>query len=277
MKNHTLFQFFIAFVYFTLSLSSVSAQPETKSAFREIPTLKLNIYQTDTSINSPMDGEIILTNLTNKTYDVQSVKVFLPEGLASIRPKFKNKINKELHAINAEDERIYSFGIPRVEMPLWQSIWDLNTLLFVPGTYRLRAEVILKKSGQDTGTRSLYASTELNLEPPLLSALRGGIIGALLLALFVPAYRALQQMTSQTVGILARESAKQFIIYVLSGSVVSIIAILIIHRVGSANLPISISVNDYLGGILVGLFSYVIGNSLYNQFFKKDTANKPGK
>lgn len=255
-----------------ITMMSPTTQAEDATALREIPTLQLSIYQTNSSINSPMDGELILTNLTNKTYDIQSVKIFLPQSILSIRPDFNEIITNELHAVGGKDERIYTFGIPRVTMPLATALLDSETLLFVPGTYRLRAEVVLKQSGNDKGKRSLYAITEINLEPPLNSVLRGGVIGALLLSLFVPAYRNLYKRKNRTLKTTEtlKDSFYQFIIYLISGSVVSITAILLIHRIGSANLPISITVNDYLGGIIVGLFSYVIGNALYNQFFNVD-------
>ena len=245
--------------------------PRTPPGFRELPTLQLSTYQTSTSINAPLDCEIVLINLTNKAYDIKSVKLFLPQSLSAIRPDFNEIITDELHAIGGEDERIYSFGIPRVDMPIIESLFDSETLFFVPGKYRLRAEIVLKESGTETGIRNLYATTELTLEPPLSAVLRGGVIGALLLALFVPAYRILYKrhhFADKDSGAL-RFAFGQFVVYFLSGSVVSITAILLIHRIGSANLPISITVNDYLGGIIVGLFSYVIGNALYNQFFEK--------
>ncbi len=248
-----------------------SSYAQDSPGFRELPTLQLTIYQTSKSINAPLDSEIVLINLTNKAYDIKSVKLFLPQSLSAIRPDFNEIITDELHAIGGEDERIYSFGIPRVDMPIVESLFDSETLFFVPGKYRLRAEVVLKESGTEKGIRNLYATTELTLEPPLSAVLRGGVIGALLLALFVPAYRILykrQHDDNQGAGAL-RFAFGQFVVYFLSGSVVSITAILLIHRIGSANLPISITVNDYLGGIIVGLFSYVIGNALYNQFFEK--------
>ena len=253
------------------ALLPLSAHSQNSPGFRELPTLQLSIYQTSPSINAPIDCEIVLLNLTNKAYDIKSVKLFLPQSLAAIRPEFNEIITDELHAIGGEDERIYSFGIPRVDMPIVESLLDSETLFFVPGTYRLRAEVVLKESGNEKGIRSLYANAELTLEPPLNAVLRGGMIGALLLALFVPAYRILyKRHTSGGQSTTAfRFACSQFLVYFLSGSVVSITAILLIHRIGSANLPISITVNDYLGGIIVGLFSYVIGNALYNQFFEK--------
>lgn len=260
------------------ALLPLNAYSQNPPAFRELPTLQLSIYQTSPSINAPIDCEIVLVNLTNKAYDIKSVKLFLPQSLAAIRPDFKEIITNELHAIGGEDERIYSFGIPRVDMPIVESLLDSETLFFVPGTYRLRAEVVLKESGNEKGVRSLYANAEVTLEPPLNAVLRGGVIGALLLALFVPAYRILyKRHTAGAQGMTAfRFAFGQFIVYFLSGSVVSITAILLIHRIGSANLPISITVNDYLGGIIVGLFSYVIGNALYNQFFEEGKKSNEG-
>ena len=263
---------YMAIIILCLLFLPQNALSQNSLAFRELPTLRLSIFQISPSINAPMDGEILLTNLTNKTYDIQNIKIHLPQGLLSIRPDFKETIRNELHSIGGEDERIYSFGVPGVTMSFVDSIVDTKTLLFVPGQYRLRAEVVLKESGNEKGIRSLYATTELTLEPPLNAVLRGGVIGALLLSLFVPAYSVLynrRNKLSKTQFTL-QSIVCQFIVYFVSGSIVSITAILLIHRIGSANLPISITVNDYLGGIIIGLFSYVIGNMLYNKFFDID-------
>jgi len=253
---------------------NVFAQGST--ALREIPTLQLNVHQISPSITEPIDGEIILTNLTNKAYDIQKVSLILPQSLKAIRPDFSEVVNSELHEIGGDDERIYSIRIPRVKMSIFESIADSETLLFVPGEYRLRAVVVLKESGNDKGVRNLYSVSEITLEPPLSAALRGGVIGALLLSLFVPAYRALhkRKRKMQAGNNEPTNIVGQFFIYFISGSVVSVTAILFIHRMGSANLPISITVNDYLGGIIVGLFSYVFGDALYNKFFKNSNGVK---
>ena len=58
--------------------------------------------------------------------------------------------------------------------------------------------------------------------------------------------------------------------FLYCGSIISVTAILLPHRLGNANLPITVTANDYLGGVIVGLFSYTIGNALYQQFFGKD-------
>ncbi len=269
MKKVKRFHLPIVFGLIFIFTSPLSGFAQDTAAMREVPTVSLTIFQTSKSITAPIDGEITLTNLTNKAYDVQSVTVHLPQGMAAIRPTFSESIQNVLHSIGGKDERIYSFGVPRVTMPLWAALVNSDTLLFVPGKYRLRAEIVLKESGNDKGIRSLYASTEVVLEPPLSAALRGGVVGALLLALFVPAYRLLHSRRQGEAPDkpIIRNLAGQFLIYSVSGSVVSITTILFIHRMGSADLPISISVNDYLGGIIIGLFSYVFGDALYKRFF----------
>lgn len=241
-----------------------------ESAMRESPTLQLNVFQSSKSITAPIDGEIILTNLTKKAYSIKKVAIHLPQGLSAIRPNFNESIQSQLHGILGNDQRVYSFVIPRVKMPFWESLLNAETLLFVPGKYRLRAEIELEGSaGKEKGFRSLYALTEITLEPPLSAALRGGVVGALLLALFVPAYRMLHSRKNieKTISYSLSNLMGQFLIYSISGSVVSITTILFIHRMGSANLPISIAVNDYLGGIIIGLLSYVFGDALYKKFF----------
>ena len=267
---------FIAVLILCLSPMSGNVSADESTALREIPTLQLNVHQISPSITEPIDGEIILTNLTKTAYDIQEVRLILPQSLKAIRPEFNEVVNSVIHEIGGEDERIYSIRIPRVKMSILKSIVDSETLLFVPGKYRLRTVVVLKESGNDKGMRNLYSVSDIVLEPPLSAALRGGVIGAMLLALFVPAYRTLRKRKDkmQVGNSESTNIVGQFFIYLISGSVVSVTAILFIYRMGSANLPISITVNDYLGGVIVGLFSYVFGDALYNKFFKNNNGVK---
>ncbi len=215
-----------------------------------------------------MDIDVSIVNLTDKTFDIDNVSIQFPESLIAVRENFSAVVTDEVDSIGGSAELIYSKRLPRAKLPLWESIIDTETLFFTPGTYQLRAEAEVKLAGADSVVRRIYATTEIVLEAPLSASIRGGVIGALLLALFVPSYRAVRA-SGQKRRIV--DVAKQAMVYLVAGSVVSTTAILVVYRLGSVSLPISITVNDYLGGIIVGLFSYVIGDALYAQFFGKES------
>lgn len=246
--------------------SNVSYSQEiVRPALRDRPSLSIDVHQIQRSFTASFDIDVILTNLTNKSIDIREVKILLPESMKSIRSnKIKETFDAPIHQLKEGSERIYRWGIPRAQMPLLKSLYDVETLLFLPGTYVIRSEVVFSESGS-SAHQSMYATYELNLEPPLSAVLRGGVLGALLLAFFVPAYRVIQAKGQRKIPI--KDILSQSLVFFMAGSVVSITAILLLHRLGSLNLPITIVVNDYLGGVVVGLFSYTIGNTLYRQFF----------
>ena len=212
----------------------------------------------------------MFTNLTNKAFDVSDVKILPPESILALRPGILERSKIQKHMVSEGSERIYRFNIPSVHMPFFKAISNAETLLFSPGMYNIRAEVIFFESGKELTSQSIYATYDLEFEPPLSAVLRGGVLGALLLALFVPAYRVLNPKSGTDISI--KKIILQSLTFFLAGSVVSITAILLLHRVGDLELPITLAVNDYLGGVVIGLFSYSIGNTLYRQFFGEKSA-----
>ena len=56
----------------------------------------------------------------------------------------------------------------------------------------------------------------------------------------------------------------------MAGSICAIIALILLRRVEAAALPVNLTITDFYGGIVLGLFSYKIGDYLYNSFFGRD-------
>jgi len=258
----------IALLWAVLIYHETGAVETTEvSAFRNLPLLSMEIHRVKRAVTSDFDIDIKLTNLTDKAIDVKEVKVLLPEVIASTRGSQLEKFRTDLHTVSRGNEKIYRLHIPVYHKTLLAALLDPVTLFFVPGTYILRSEAVFTESG-GKGSQSIYAQQDLSLEAPLSALLRGGVLGALLLALFVPAYRALKSLhsgerMSATIGGLFFQG----LLFLLSGSVVSITAILLLQRIGNLELPITLDVNDYLGGVVIGLFSYPVGNALYDRFF----------
>jgi hypothetical protein len=264
----TILLVFYCFLFYVCSFSQEKSM--SRPAIRDIPSLSIEIHQIQKSIISSFDIDVILSNLTkDKSYDVKQVKILIPKSLNVIRnDSLKEDLGIHLHSLNCGSEKIYRMGIPRVKQSILKTIFDTETLIFPPGSYPIKTEVVLKESGSDE-FQSIYATTLISLEPPLNAILRGGIIGALLLALFIPTYKALRSK-SKTKKIEMSLFSRSLILFI-AGSVVATIAILLIHRFDNLSIPITIEVNDFLGGIIVGLFSYSIGNKLYEQLFGSET------
>jgi multisubunit Na+/H+ antiporter MnhB subunit len=93
----------------------------------------------------------------------------------------------------------------------------------------------------------------------------GGVLGSLLLALFLGTYRYLRRKGERK---LWQEVREAFILF-LAGSICAIIAILLLYRFKELPLPINVNVNDFYGAIVIGLFTYKLGDWLFEQFFGK--------
>ena len=87
------------------------------------------------------------------------------------------------------------------------------------------------------------------------------MLGSILLALFVGTYRYIRHIRSGSVLVLAGE----LVILVLAGSVCAIITIILLYRFKDLALPVQITVNDFYGGVVVGLFTYKLGDWLFTQ------------
>jgi hypothetical protein len=194
-----------------------------------------------------------------------------PEILKSIRPDIQEKLSIPVHDIAAGTEESFELRIPSVNT-LYSSLLDSKTLFFNPDKYIIRTKAALNKSDSKLPAQHLHATYELKLKAPLSSVLRGGVLGALLHALLILAYRARNAKHEHNGRWKerAKELAIQSLISFFSSSIISVTAILLLYRLGNANLPITVAANDYLGGVIVGLFSYTVGKALYPQLFGKD-------
>lgn len=256
----------VVFYLLVICAGASHATEEERPALRDRPSLSIVVHQVQHSVTAPFDIDVILTNLTNKAFDVTKVKALLPEDVKALRPRINETLADKRHQLAAGSEHIYRMNVSTVRKPLYTSIVDFRTLLFVPGKYVVRAVVEFEPIGQTGSMQSMQEIYELTLDPPLSAPLRGGVLGALLLALFVPAYGALRDKDKPQ-----KPKFKDLLIkgvtYLVAGSVVAVTAILLLHRVGNLDLPITIVVNDYLGGVVIGLFSCKIGDALHRQFF----------
>jgi hypothetical protein len=166
-----------------------------KSAFRNLPTLSMEIHRVKRTMISDFDIDIKLTNLTDKAIDVREVRVLLPEVIASTRGTELEKFRTDVHTVSRGNEKIYRVHFPAYHKTFLSTLFDPSTFFFAPGKYILKSEIVFTESG-GKGNQNIYAQYELQLEAPLSALLRGGVLGALLLALFVPAYRSLQSLRS---------------------------------------------------------------------------------
>jgi hypothetical protein len=240
-------------------------------SMKEKPKLEMRVFQVDKSISYGMDIEVVLTNPYDITFDILSTEITLPD----IFPDHPVMDTQEL---SPGCERIFPFRVSGNHSLSLKNIFMLKrplikSLFFIPKKYLVRCLVNFKKS-TDERRSVLQTSTEVLLKPPLSSVIFGGFLGAFLLALFIPAYRYLSAQAQGQGKISGWRLIRQVTSFFISGSIISIIVIFALQRMSESNLPINIVVDDYIGGIIIGLSSFKLCDWIYQKFQKTDDTKK---
>ncbi|HRP20185.1 MAG TPA: hypothetical protein PK925_06115 [Alicycliphilus sp.] len=136
------------------------------------------------------------------------------------------------------------------EKPGWerQRWWQL----VFGADLRPRVKVTVAEVGEAT-----FFSKPISVKSPEWTIFVGGVIGAMLLAIFVAAERILKNPAE-------REQWPQTLwvtlVMGLRGGLMAIVALLLGKTTQGAGSPVSLSVEDFAGGVLIGLFSYPLAS-----------------
>lgn len=110
---------------------------------------------------------------------------------------------------------------------------------------------------------------KITLEPPVSSLVWGGVMGSVLLALFMGIYDYSRERFSRK----TRDMLKKFLTISIAGATSAAIALLLMQRLKGLDLPINLTVTDFYGGVVIGLFSYKIGDWLHKELLESGTAD----
>ena len=229
------------------------------------PDVVVSANQRIFDVTAALDVHVRVSNLTERDIFLKEVRVSLPGDFVSARgePLFDSDT---LYSPSGDEqmtsgtERFISFSIPHQNSAWYSPIFNRRLLMFFPGEYDLTTFVKYQvPPARDTQIQQVVS---VRLEPPLSSVVWGGVVGALLLGLFSGTYRYRRLQKTTPVRVLVETS-----VLVMGGSVCALIALILLHRVKELALPINLSVTDFYGGIVLGLFSYKIGDYLYSQLF----------
>lgn len=222
------------------------------------PTVTVTASQISHSITAPFGLHVRILNLTENDISLEQVTVYPPVELLATRALTTWKagtVTVQNALLNAGYERDFFFTFPPDGAPLWVAAWRGQRLTFVPSDYELRVSVGFQIPGS-RGASQVDQTTTLQLEPPISSLIAGGIAGALLLAAFMVIVQY-----KLTLG----ESILKAIYIGSSGVVCSIIAVVLLERLRGVNLPVQVTVTDFYGAMVIGLFSAKIGEWLVKQ------------
>lgn len=144
-----------------------------------------------------------------------------------------------------------------------------RTLTLSPAKYQLLAVAHFRTTGDPPQVHYARSILALPLRPTIWQIVMGAGFGALLLALFLGSsdYQdAEARKASQVSGKTMRKGV--FVSWAVGWLAASIV-IFMTHRMRDAGFPIAITVNDFYGGIVLGLFGFLFSRTLRERFVAK--------
>ena len=248
------------------SFAKAQIATEALKSLQVQPILAVSLSQQDRAVTSAFDIHVRVSNFTGSDIFIKRIQVILPpQFLAARKSNDWQKIlnNFEERQLTPGSEQLVSFSIPQENIYWFGPILKFQLLSFLPNEYDARIVVSYKvPPAHDSSVQEIK---KISIEPPLASIMWGGVLGSLLLALFLGTYRFLRRTAKRR---LWQEVKEAFVLF-LAGSICAIIAILLLYRFKELPLPVNINVNDFYGAIVIGLFTYKLGDWLFDQFFGK--------
>lgn len=163
--------------------------------------------------------------------------------------------------------------------------WLLGPAIWLrPGTQRLLVYLDVVRKGEPV---TYLDELEVEFRAPLFGVFLGGITGAFLLALFstvreraAAPIEPVDPMSLQTISAVSRRFASWLLnlfprlwrlaMQTVVGGICALLLILLAQATDGLNPPISIRIQDFWGGIVVGLFSIPISKWIWDRLQNVD-------
>ncbi len=211
----------------------------------------------------PIYITVTLKNVSTKTQSIDGLAVYLESG-ANARFKSVHECRLAVTrqgGVTLQPNETFSqrcrfpqpeTGAARTKEPKdlgwenqawWQNLFDVDLI----------PEVVITTADDQT----TFFLKPISVKSPEWAIFVGGIVGALLLAFFVAAERILKnpadrEKWGQTMWVTT--------VMGLRGGLMAIFALLLGSTTQSGGSPVSLSVEDFTGGVLIGLFSYPLAS-----------------
>jgi hypothetical protein len=118
------------------------------------------------------------------------------------------------------------------------------------------------------------AKLEFSVAPNPVGTYVGTLIGAFLIALLIPAnHMAVQLTESGRVTLSKRLEMEQCLVRLVRGAIAGAIAALVLQTTADFSFPITVAVQDFYGGVLLGL----MGDKVVEQILKKAGVQQGGR
>jgi hypothetical protein len=262
-KTYFIFLLTLTLVWGFCSVSQAQLESEALKSLQARPQVAVSANQRNASVTAALDIHVLVTNLTDSNIFLKNVEVSMPgefwaaRGIREIDEINKLTENREEVQLNPGNESLVSFYIPHQRSSLIAPLLNHQLLTFMPNDYEVR--VIVTYQIPPKRKTVIQDKTKIYIEPTLSSLMWGGVLGSLLLALFLSTFRLWKKTTDKTL----RQIVGEALVIFLAGSVCSVVVLILIYRFKELPLPINIAVNDFYGGIVVGLFSFILGDWLF--------------
>ena len=244
-------------------LTEAQVGPKALAGVQARPQVSITVNPQRAVVSSEVDIHVRIANLTEQDIFLKEVELVLRGAQLAAR----GGDSPEVWEPERDDqlvpgtERLVPFRLSSTSLEWYSPLFNRHLLLFYPGRYDVLVRVTCLVPG--AGRMIVIEETEVELLPPLASLLWGAIVGAALLGIFIVAYRYRRADGRPELSELARQG----ITFFATGTVCGVIVIMLLHRVGDLSLPVSLEVNDFYGGVVLGLFTYKLGDWLYTLFF----------
>jgi hypothetical protein len=230
-------------------------------SYQARPQVSATISQRSRSVTAGCDIHVLVSNLTDKDLRLKSVRIIMPSEFVAARASTVKLETTDLDVLlKPGQEKLSSYTIPAESTSVFRSLMNNQLVTFIPAEYDTRI-VVTYQFPPDPETDHIEIA-KIKLEPPLIALMWGGAIGAMLLALFRFANRWHNDPVSRS-----RKAFYENLGLGLAGCVTAVIALFLLFRLQGLQLPISVTVTDFFGGIIVGLFSFKLGDFIFEKLF----------
>jgi hypothetical protein len=256
------------------------------------PELTIEVQQYDVLVTGPLDVYVMFRNAGRVDLKIERAELIYPAALKSTRGnpptdllKCSETSSSDIQIVPANSHRFFYCVFPRYERSSIDQLLDTSTFFFLPGKYRIQAVIEYSPavveptpSGPIRPHRRFVRQTaEVELKPPLMALLRGSWIGCLLAALFITIRSSGQHSSSAADGrSRGGQNAWPLVKFgfrvLVTGLVSATIIVLLLQRLSDIGLPLTVEVNDWVGGVIVGLIAYASTDALYSKLAHGDGA-----
>ncbi len=237
------------------------------------PNLKIELKVEEplpTTVAQETNLYVSVTNLSETTYEIHTTRLRLPTLWTrvmklNVDSQGFTTLSGDVLPVPAGGRLLIQFHYAGANISDYAAVSD--TLFMLPREVRIAGEVLVKETGSETKAVPYYFDTVVPLEPTILSPLVGGVVGSVLLALFLMVYEWVRPPDPTKVVSLAKHIGRAASLAV-AGSVTSVVFHILVMRFNDPSIPINITIHDFFGGAVIGLFSYKLGEYFYTQFTK---------